>query len=94
VTDYATFAYLCDVFVLEGHRGRGLSKWLVECMLADPEVQGLRRWTLFTRDAQGLYARFGFRNPERVDEAMSIRPPDPYGAALNSGDGPPSASPG
>lgn len=60
VTDRATFAYLADVFVLETHRGRGLSKWLLEVLIAHPELQGLRRWVLATRDAHGLYARFGF----------------------------------
>ncbi len=67
VTDYATFAYIADVFVLEDHRGKGLSKRLVEAMLEHPELQGLRRWTLGTKDAHGLYARYGFApsNPER-----------------------------
>src|SRR5262249_900780 len=60
VTDQATFAWICDVFVIEEHRGRGLSKWLIECVRATPELQGLRRWLLATRDAHGLYARFGF----------------------------------
>ena len=60
VTDRATFAYLADVFVLEGHRGRGLGKWLVEVILAHPDLQGLRRWMLATRDAHELYRRYGF----------------------------------
>jgi GNAT superfamily N-acetyltransferase len=60
VTDRATFAWLCDVFVLEEHRGRGLSKWLLECVLGHPDLQGLRRFLLATRDAHGLYRRFGF----------------------------------
>src|SRR6476659_5467148 len=55
VTDKATFAYLADVFIVEAHRGRGLSKWLVEVIHAHPDVQGLRRWMLGTRDAHGLY---------------------------------------
>ena len=63
VTDRATFAWLADVFVLPEERGRGLSKWLVECALAHPELQGLRRWLLATRDAQGLYRRYGFIEP-------------------------------
>jgi len=73
VTDRATYAYLADVFVIPSHRGRGLSKWLVECVLAHPDLQGLRRWSLVTRDAHGLYARFGFvppRNPERYLEKV------------------------
>jgi GNAT superfamily N-acetyltransferase len=61
VSDRAVFAYVGDVFVLEAHRGRGLGVWLVETMLAHPELQGLRRWHLATGDAHGLYARFGFR---------------------------------
>ncbi len=60
ITDYATFAWLADVFVLEPYRGRGLAVWLVETVLAPPELQGLKRWVLATRDAHGLYARYGF----------------------------------
>jgi GNAT superfamily N-acetyltransferase len=60
VTDRATFAYLADVFILESHRGRGLSKRLMEAIMSHPDLQGLRRWSLATRDAQGLYSRFGF----------------------------------
>lgn len=60
VTDKATFAYLADVFVLEEHRGQGLSKWLMEVIQSHPELQGLRRWMLMTRDAQGLYEQFGW----------------------------------
>lgn len=60
VTDYATFAYIADVFVLPEERGKGLARWLVESMLAHPELQGLRRWLLGTRSAHGLYRRCGF----------------------------------
>ncbi len=60
VTDRATFAWLCDVFVLEEARGRGVSKRMMECVLSHPELQGLRRFILATRDAHGLYRRFGF----------------------------------
>jgi len=60
VTDRATFAYLADVFVLEEHRGRGIGKWLVEMILSHPDLQGLRRWMLATRDAHELYRRYGF----------------------------------
>ena len=60
ITDHATFAYLADVFVLEGHRGLNLGKWLVETVLAHPELQDLRRWMLATRDAHGLYRRYSF----------------------------------
>ncbi|HLQ10360.1 MAG TPA: GNAT family N-acetyltransferase [Ktedonobacteraceae bacterium] len=71
ITDYATFAYLADVFVLEPFRGRGLSKWLMQVIVAHPELQGLRRWMLLTRDAQGLYRQVGYTplaNPERCME--------------------------
>lgn len=60
VTDYATFAWLADVFVLDVERGRGLGVWLVETALAHPDLRGLRRWILATRDAHELYRRFGF----------------------------------
>jgi GNAT superfamily N-acetyltransferase len=63
VTDRTTFAWLADVFVLPEERGRGLSKWLVGCVLAHPELQNLRRWILATRDAQELYRRYGFTEP-------------------------------
>lgn len=59
VTDYATFGWLCDVFVIESHRGRGLSKWLVDCVVHHPELRGLRTLMLATRDAHGLYERYG-----------------------------------
>ena len=71
VTDRATFAYLADVYVLEGHRGRGLSRRLVAALLEHPELQGLRRLMLVTRDAHGLYEKFGvtaLAHPERVME--------------------------
>jgi GNAT superfamily N-acetyltransferase len=76
VTDFAVFAYVGDVFVLPAHRGRGLSKWLMETMLAHPDLQGLRRWNLATRDAHGLYRRFGFETagPNTLDRVD----PDPY----------------
>jgi GNAT superfamily N-acetyltransferase len=81
VTDRATFAYLADVYILEAHRGRGLAKRLVTEILAHPELQGLRRWMLVTRDAQGLYAQFGFKPPSPSEHVMQLRRPDPYGAA-------------
>lgn len=68
VTDFATFAWLCDVFIDEAHRGRELGKWLMESVLRHPDLQGLRRFLLATRDAHGLYSQFGFeplKNPER-----------------------------
>ena len=77
VTDRATFAWVCDVFVLPEHRGRGLGKFLVECARAHPDLQGLRSWLLATRDAHGLYEQFGFTvvEPGRL---MEIRDPDVY----------------
>jgi GNAT superfamily N-acetyltransferase len=71
VTDYATFAYLADVFVIEEYRKKGLGKWLIECIVKHPQLQGLRRWMLATADAQDLYHRYGFvslGNPERFME--------------------------
>jgi GNAT superfamily N-acetyltransferase len=63
VTDYATFAWLCDVFILEAYRGRGLSKWLVETIVAYPDLAGLRRFLLATRDAHSLYQHYGGFTP-------------------------------
>lgn len=60
VTDKATFAYICDVFILPAYRGVGLSKWLMQAIAEHPELQGLRRWSLATADAHGLYSQFGF----------------------------------
>ncbi len=69
ISDYASFAYLCDVFILESFRAEGLGKWLMACVLSHPALQGLRNYLLFTKDAHGLYARYGFTpvaNPERI----------------------------
>ena len=81
MTDHATFAYLCDVYVLESHRGRGLGKWLIECVMAHPSVPGLRRFNLATRDAQGLYARYGFRPLRHPEDQMELHKPDIYKSA-------------
>lgn len=80
VTDKATFAYLADVFIIETHRGKGLSKWLVQTIHAYPEVQGLRRWMLGTRDAHGLYAQFGWKPipEELIHRFMQFHNPDVY----------------
>ena len=67
VSDYATFAWLADVFVLPSHRGRGLSKWLLATIVNHKELSGLRRWVLATRDAHELYRRFGFTELQRSD---------------------------
>lgn len=78
ISDYTTFAYLADVFVLPEHRGQGLSKWLVDCIIGHPELQGLRRWMLATRDAHGLYERFGFRCLKNPAFFMERHDPDIY----------------
>jgi GNAT superfamily N-acetyltransferase len=75
VTDFATFAWVADVFILEGHRGLGLSKWLMETILLHPELQQFRRWVLATKDAHELYRRFGFRELKRPERWMER--PDP-----------------
>jgi GNAT superfamily N-acetyltransferase len=80
ISDRATFAFLADVFVLPEYRGRGLAKWLVECILSHPDLQGLRRWMLGTRDAHGLYAKFGFTPLQKPETVMERRNPDVYGA--------------
>ena len=74
VTDYSTFAYLCDVFVDEEFRGRGLSKWMMECIMRHPDLSALRRFTLATRDAHALYDQFGFKplSEEESRRFMSI----------------------
>lgn len=70
ITDFATFGYLADVFVLESHRGLGVAKRLMETVMSHPDLQGLRRWHLVTRDAHGLYAQFGFAPLENADRHM------------------------
>lgn len=78
VTDYATFAYVADVFIIESHRGRGLSKFLMECIVNDSRLQGFRRWILGTRDAHGLYAQYGFKPLAKPERFMEIHDPDVY----------------
>jgi len=78
ITDKATFAYLCDVFILPEHRGKGLSKALVAAVLAHPDLQGLRRWMLVTADAQKLYEAFGFQAVAKPERYMEIHRPDIY----------------
>ena len=75
VTDYATFAWIADVFVLPEHRGHGLSKWLMEVILGHSQLQGFRRWVLATKDAHSLYGRFGFIALHRPERWMER--PDP-----------------
>jgi len=78
ITDRATFGYIGDVFVLDSHRGRGLSSWLMECIMTHPELQGFRRWVLITRDAHGLYRKFGFTGLTRPESFMERWTPDLY----------------
>jgi GNAT superfamily N-acetyltransferase len=78
VSDFATFAYVGDVFVIREFRGRGLSKWLMETIIAHPELQGLRRWILATRDAHGLYEQFGFGELAHPERWMERPAPDAY----------------
>jgi GNAT superfamily N-acetyltransferase len=78
ITDRATFAYLCDVYVLETYQGRGLGKWLMRELLTHPDLQGLRRFVLVTRDAHGLYEPLGFRSPPDPARYMEIVRPDVY----------------
>jgi len=78
ITDYATFAYIGDVFILEDYRGQGLSKWLMQVIADHAELQGLRRWVLLTRDAHGLYRKTGFMEPVNPKRYMEKIFPDVY----------------
>jgi len=78
ITDEATFAYICDVFILADFKGLGLSKWLMQSIVEHPDLQGLRRWSLATSDAHGLYSQFGFTQLSRPENWMEIfRPYQP-----------------
>jgi len=76
VTDYATFAWVADVFIVPEHRGRGLGTWLMEIIIAHPQLQGFRRWVLSTKDAHSLYERFGFIKLHRPERWMERRDPN------------------
>jgi len=78
ITDYATFAYLADVFVVETSRGEGLGVWMMEVIMRHPRLQNLRRWMLATRDAHGLYEKFGWRSLENPERIMEIVDPEIY----------------
>jgi len=78
ITDRATFAYLSDVFVLEEHRGKGISKWLMQEILAHPKLQGIRRMVLATSDAHGLYQQFGFKSLGSPDLFMELHQANVY----------------
>ena len=72
VTDYTTFAYVCDVFVLESHQGKGLGTWLMQSVMQHPDLQGLRRWQLITRDAHDLYSKVGFTLLSKPERHMEV----------------------
>lgn len=78
ISDFATVAYVGDVFVLDTHRGRGLGKWLMECITQHPALQGLRRWILTTRDAHGLYSQVGFTPVKYPERYMERHDPSVY----------------
>ncbi len=78
VTDGARFAWLADVFVLDGHQGRGLARWMVQCALDHPETAGVSRFLLATRDAHGVYEPLGFAVPEQPERLMERRQPPPW----------------
>lgn len=78
VSDQATFAYIGDVFVLSEYRGHGLSKWLMQAMLEHPDLQGLRRWILATKDAHGLYSQYGFHELTFPERWMELPAPNAY----------------
>ena len=78
ISDLATYAYIGDVYILEEHRGQGLGKWLMECLMGHPDLQGLRRWSLATRDAHGLYQQFGFMSLKKPESYMEIVKPNLY----------------
>ena len=78
ITDCATFAYVGDVFIIDEFRGQGLSKWLMETILSHPDLQGLRRWVLATRDAHALYEKFGFHALTFPDRWMERPAPNAY----------------
>ena len=80
ISDRATFAYICDVFTLESHRGHGVGKSLMAAIMSHPDLQGLRRRTLFTRDAHGLYRQFGFGPAGHPERLMEVVDSDPYHA--------------
>jgi GNAT superfamily N-acetyltransferase len=85
VTDYATIAYVADVFVLEAHRGRGLGKLLISTLRGHPDLQGLRTWLLLTRDAHGLYRQFGFTDPPDPRRVMMLRDAELYARRAQPG---------
>lgn len=78
ISDLSTFAYIADVFVLESYRGHGLGKWIMEAIMRHPQLQGLRRWALATRDAHALYTQFGFTPLKNPGNFMELHDPHVY----------------
>lgn len=78
VSDFSTMAYLGDVYVLPEHRGKGLSKWMMQVIMSQPELQGLRRWMLLTADAHGLYKQFGWTQVANPDRYMEVHNKNVY----------------
>jgi len=78
VSDKSTFGYIGDVFVVDEHRGKGLSKWLMECIMKHPELQGFRRWIILTRDAHSLYQKFGFTPVKKPQNYIENHSPEVY----------------
>jgi GNAT superfamily N-acetyltransferase len=78
VSDFATYAYLADVFIAEEERGKGLSKWMIQCIIEHPQLQGLRRFMLATRDAHDLYSQYGFSLLNKPERWMERHNPDVY----------------
>jgi GNAT superfamily N-acetyltransferase len=78
ITDYATFGYICDVFIVEEYQGRGIGAWMMSCIMNHPRLQGFRRWHLLTRDAHALYRQCGFTELKDPGQHMEIANPDLY----------------
>jgi len=86
ISDFATYAYIGDVFVLEEYRGRDLGKWMMEAIMGHPQLQGLRRWSLVTRDAHSLYQPLGFTPLQKPENYMELHNPNVYPQASLSGE--------
>jgi len=82
ISDFATYAYIGDVFVIESHREQGIGNWLMKCVMEHPSLQNLRRWSLVTRDAHGLYAQFGFTPLQSPERHMELLDADVYKRGL------------
>ena len=83
ITDKSTFGYIGDVFIADDHRGKGLSKWIMECIMKHPELQGFRRWVILTRDAHELYKKFGFTPVKKPQNFMENHEPEVYLKNIN-----------